>query len=61
MQAGKQPGERELTLPPACTYPFPLTLTIKTELISFNAADSSTGTCNVSVHEAPVSLRNVSK
>lgn len=45
MQAGKQPGERELTLPPACTYPFPLTLTIKTELISFNAADSSETSC----------------
>lgn len=61
MQTGDQPGERELTLPPACTYPFLLTLTIKTKLLPFNAAASSNGTCNMSVHETPVSLRNVSK
>lgn len=61
MQAGYQPEERELTLPPAFTYALPLILTIKNQLVSFNASLSSNETCDMSIHENPVSLRNVAK
>lgn len=61
MQAGYQPGEREFTLPPASTYSLPLILTVKNKLVSFNASLSSNGTCDMSIHEAPVSLRNLAK